>query len=275
LSKAKSIEGILGLGAMGDAVPFTQKVLYSLKRLNLGIFTRFHPVYIILLIVGLLKRIFFRFKTGEGFLLSFCALHYVVLFLMVLNTTEWGVNKTVQADHLSSRHVLPLLLISIYWVGEGFITIHQLISKKAESWTLFLRLRSNGKSAIIFVTLVALILAIVLPKTLKAQGYDRLPEKWAGVWIKNQSGKGMTIFTTVPLVAYYADGEYGYIDFNKDKLDKVKASMIEKKAFYLAIRSKEVLDFTENAEAIKRDFAELNQFEGKGMKKVIVYRMVR
>jgi hypothetical protein len=194
---------------------------------------------------------------------------------MVLNTTEWGVNKTVQADHLSSRHVLPLLLISIYWVGEGFITIHQLISKKAESWTLFLRLRSNGKSAIIFVTLVALILAIVLPKTLKAQRYDRLPEKWAGVWIKNQSGKGMTVFTTVPLVAYYADGEYGYIDFNKDKLDKVKASMIEKKAFYLAIRSKEVLDFTENAEAIKRDFAELNQFEGKGMKKVIVYRMVR
>ena len=272
LSKAKSIEGMLGLGAMGDAVPFTQKVLYSLKRLNLEIFTRFHPVYIILLIVGLLKRIFSRFKTGEGFLLSFCALHCVVLFLMVLNTTEWGVNKAVQADHLSSRHVLPLLLISIYWVGEGFITIHQLISKKAESLTLFLRLRSNGKSAIIFVTLVALILAIVLPKTLKVQRYDRLPEKWAGMWIKNQSGKGMTIFTTLPRVAYYADGNCEYIDFEKDVMTSIKASMVKKGAVYLVLRGREVLGYPGAVEPLHRDFIELMRYEEKGMEKVVVYR---
>jgi 4-amino-4-deoxy-L-arabinose transferase-like glycosyltransferase len=275
LSKAKSIEGILGLGAMGDAVPFTQKVLYSLKRLNLEIFTRFHPVYIILLIAGLLKRIFSRFKTGEGFLLSFCALHYVVLFLMVLNTTEWGVNKAVQADHLSSRHVLPLLLISIYWVGEGFITIHQLISKKAESRTLFLRLRSNGKSAIIFVTLVALILAIVLPKTLKAQRYDRLPEKWAGVWIKNQSGKGMIIFTTLSRVAYYANGDCEYIDFEKDVMTSVKASMVKKGAVYLVLRGREALGYPGAVEPLHRDFIELMRYEEKGMEKIIVYKMVQ
>ena len=275
LSKAKSIEGMLGLGAMGDAVPFTQKVLYSLKRLNLEIFTRFHPVYIILLIVGLLKRIFSRFKTGEGFLLPFCALHYVVLFLMVLNTTEWGVNKAVQADHLSSRHVLPLLLISIYWIGEGFLTIYDWVCKKLESNRLLLHWGSERKAILVMVSLLILILAIVLPKTLKVQRYDRLPERWAGMWIKNQSGKGMTIFTTAPRVAYYAEGNYEYIDFNKDRFDKIKTSMVGKRAFYLAIRSKEVLDFTENAEAIEKDFVERARFEGKGMEKIIVYRMVQ
>jgi hypothetical protein len=125
------------------------------------------------------------------------------------------------------------------------------------------------------VSLLILILAIVLPKTLKPQRYQRLPEKWAGIWIENQSGKGMTIFTTAPRVAYYAEGNYEYIDFNKDRFDKIKTSMVEKRAFYLAIRSKEVLDFTENAEAIKKDFVERARFEGKGMEKIIVYRMVQ
>jgi hypothetical protein len=225
--------------------------------------------------IGLWKRHFSHFKMEVGFLLSFCILHYVVLFLLVLNITEWAGGETIKADHFSGRHVLPLLLFSIYWVGEGIVATHHWIYNKIGSRLLLPRGKTGNRSIIVWGILFLLVAAIVLPQTLKPQRYERLPEKWAGVWIKDQSGKGMTIFTTVPRVAYYADGEYGYIDFNKDKLDKVKASMIEKKAFYLAIRSKEVLDFTENAEAIKRDFAELNQFEGKGMKKVIVYKMIR
>jgi hypothetical protein len=273
--KAKSIGGILGLEVLKDGVPFAHKILYSLKRLNLEILAIFHPLYIFLLITGLLKGVLSRLKTGEGFLLSFGLLHYVVLFLLMLNITEWGGEETIQAVHLSGRHVLPLLLISIYWVGEGFLAIYHWVYKKLESNRLLLRSGPERKSILIMVSLLILILAIVLPKTLKPQRYERLPEKWAGIWIENQSGKGMTIFTTAPRIAFYADGEYEYTDFNKDKLDKVKASMVGKGAFYLAIRNGEVLDFTENAEAIKRDFVELARFEGKGMEKIIVYRMIR
>jgi hypothetical protein len=272
--KAKSIIEMLGVGALKDGVPFAPKILYSFKRINLEIFSRFHPVYIFLLMVGLLKRIISRFKTGEGFLLSFCALHYVVLFLMVLNATEWGADKTIQADHLSGRHVLPLLLFSIYWVGEGFITIYEWICKKTESILLFHRLTLRKESVIIFVTLLVLISAIVLPKTLKPQRYERLPEKWAGIWIKSQSGKGMIIFTTAPRVAFYADGNFEYIDFNKDKFDQIKASMAEKKALYLAIQGREVANLPQNEEAVKRDLVELGRFEGKGMEKIIVYKRV-
>jgi len=275
LSKAKSIGEMLGLVVMKDGVPFTQKILYSLKRLNLEILRVFHPVYIFLLMVGLAKKIFFPRKNGEGFLLSFGVLHYLVLFLMVLNTTVWGPDKTVQADYLSGRHVLPLLFISIFWVGEGFMTILQWISKKIEFRSLMLRIDPKRKPSIIFAILLVVLLATVLPKTLKPQRYERLPEKWAGVWIKNQCGKGMTIFTTLPRVAYYADGNYEYINFNKDRLNKIKASMAEKEALYLAIRRIEVLNFPENAETIKKDFVELTRFEREGMEKIVIYKMVQ
>ena len=273
LSKAKSIGGMLGLEVMEDGVPFTQKILFSLKRLNLEILAIFHPVYIFLLVMGLMKKIFFPRKTGEGFLLSFGVLHYTVLFLMVLNTTVWGADKAVQTDHLSGRHVLPLLLISIFWVGEGFMTIHQWISKKIDSQPLMLRIDPKRKPLITFAVLLMVLLAMVLPKTLKPQRYERLPEKWAGTWIEKQCGKGMTIFTTMPRVAYYADGNYEYIDFNKDRLEKIEASMAEKRALYLVIRGKEVINFPENAETIKRDFVELARFEGKRMEKIILYQM--
>lgn len=279
-SKTKSIVEMFGLGALKDGVPFAHKILYSLKRLNLEIFAIGHPVYMFLLVIGLLKGgllkgIFSRFKSGEGFLLSFCLLHYGILFLLVLNFTEWGGDGTIQADYLSGRHVLPLILFSIYWVGEGLMAIYEWIYKKTESILLFHRLIPRKQSVIIFVAVLVLLSAIVLPKTLKPQRYERLAEKWAGIWIKSQSGKGMTIFTTVPRVAYYADGNFEYIDFNKEKFDQIKASMAEKKALYVAIREREVANFFQNAEAIKRDLVELTRFEGKGMEKIIVYRLGR
>jgi hypothetical protein len=230
---------------------------------------------VFLLIVGLLKGILSRFKPGESFLLSFCLLHYGILFLLVLNLTEWGGGGTIKAGYLSGRHVLPLILFSIYWVGEGFMVIYRWICKKAESILLFHRLIPISQSVIILVAGLALILVIVLPKTLKPQQYERLPEKWAGIWIKNQSGEGTTIFTTVPRVAYYAGGNFEYIDFNKDNIFQIKAPMAEKKDLYLVVREKEITNFPQNAEAIKRDFVELSRFEGKGMEKIIVYKSGR
>lgn len=273
--KAKGVLEMVGLGTGGNTVPSIQKVLYSLKRLNLEIFWRFHPVYIFLLAVGLVKRLFFGLKTGEGFLLSFCGLHYGVLFLMVLNTTRWSEDRAVLADYLSGRHVLPLLLISIYWIGDGFMMIYHLISEKWESHFRWIHPDPIKRSALIFVMLCILVSVSVLPKTLKAKRYQRLPEKWAGTWIKNQYGKGMNIFTTLPQVVYYADGEGEYIDFHKNTPENIETSMVKKKALFLVIRQDEVVNFFGNAEALKKDFVELTRFEGKGMEKILIYKMVQ
>jgi hypothetical protein len=275
LGRAKTMTWFLGLGMTEGEASFIDKFLFSLKRLNFEIFSIYHPLYIFFAMIGLWKRHFSHFKMEVGFLLSFCILHYAVLFLLVLNITEWAGGETIKADHFSGRHVLPLLLFSIYWVGEGIVATHHWIYNKIGSHRLLPRGKTGNRSIIVWGILFLLVAAIVLPQTLKSQRYERLPEKWAGIWIKNQIGKGMTIFTTVPRVAYYADGNYEYIDFNKERLDKIEVSMAEKRALYLAIRGIEIINFPENGEAIKRDFAELNQFEGKGMKKVIVYKMIR
>ncbi len=144
-----------------------------------------------------------------------------------------------------------------------------------ESQRLFLRLGSKRKSATVLVTLLVLILAIVLPKTLKPQRYERLTEKRAGIWIKNQSGKGITIFTTIPRVAFYADGNYEYIDFKKDKWDKMESSMVGKGAFYLVIGQRDIIDFPNEAGSIKKNFTEVIRFEEKGMENLIIYKRLQ
>jgi hypothetical protein len=275
LSRAKTMAWFLGLGITGGETPFIDKLLFSFRRLNLEIFFIVHPLYIFLAVVGLVKRSSPHFRKGEGFLLSFCILHYAVLFLFLLNITVWVRKGAIQADYFSGRYVLPLLLFSVYWVGQGILVIHNWIDEKTGTLRLFLRSQTGNRSLIVWGILFFIVAAIVLPKTFKPQRYDRLPEKWAGVWMRNQFGKGITIFTTVPRVVYYANGDGEYIDLNKDSFDRIMASMVERNALYLAIEEREIIDFPKNGEAIKRDFVELARFEGKGMEKIIVYKRIQ
>jgi hypothetical protein len=272
LSKVKTIEGMLGLGGVSDPVSLASKILFSLKRLNYEIFLTFHVVYMVFLVIGAAKSVLHRPKPGEGFLLIFFLFNYAVLFLLLLNTTEWGSDGTLRVVHMSRRHVLPLLLVSIYWVTDGFLTAYQFISKKVESQAWLSRFDSRIKSGILFSIVLILILVPLLAKISKPQRIDRLPEKWAGLWMKDQYGDGMMIFTTVPLVAYYASGNCEYIDAKKNTLEKVKASMVEKKAFYLVIREKERVYFPK--ETLEKSFVQINRFEGKGMEEVIIYQRV-
>lgn len=131
------------------------------------------------------------------------------------------------------------------------------------------------KSIIIMASLLIVMLAIVLPKTLKSQRYERLPEKWAGIWIKNKFGEGVTIFTSVPRVAYYAEGSLEYVDLRKSRVNKVRASMIEKKASYLVIREEDVSDYPEEAKLMEKDFIEIVRFEQKRMERIIIYKLTQ
>lgn len=273
LSKAKSIKELLSLGVLGGEVSPVNRILFSFKKLNLEILSIFHPLYILFLAIGLIKTFSSRLKEGEKFLISFNVLHYVVLFLLVLNYTDWNAGEDERTFILSGRHVLPLLLFSIYWVGDGFLISYNWILRKLESHRLLSRLELNRRSKLIWLTLLILIVAIILPKTLKPQRYERLPEKWAGIWIRDHYGKGMTIFTTVHRVAYYADGTYEYIDLKKEGIDKIKTNLLEKKALLLVIRDKEMIHIPQRV--IKKDFIELGRFEGKGMEKIIVYKRVQ
>jgi hypothetical protein len=126
------------------------------------------------------------------------------------------------------------------------------------------------------VSLLILILAIILPKTLKPQRYERLPEKWTGIWIRNQSGRGVTIFTNMPRVAYYAYANENskYIDLRKSTVNEVKASMIKQQASYLVIGDQDVSGYPEEVRSLQKDFVEVIRFEQKRMVKIIVYKII-
>jgi Dolichyl-phosphate-mannose-protein mannosyltransferase len=271
-SKSKPLWKMLALGGSTDPVPFANKIFFSFKQLNRDIFITFHYVYIFLLIIGLLKKAFLPRKAGEGFLLSFFILHYLVSFLLVLNTTEWSGDGRIVAVHLSGRHVMPLFLVSIFWIGEGLIMMQHWVSKMVDSLAILAHLKSERRASVILVTLLVIALALILPFTLKPQRYERLPEKWAGMWIKNQSGKGVTIFTTLPRVAFYAEGNFEFSDLEKGGLKDIKTSMVKKGAVYLVLEGTWVLGHPEVAKHLTGDFIEAKRFEHRGMEKLVIYR---
>jgi hypothetical protein len=263
LGKTKTLGMILGWEETGGDIPLYERVLYSLKELNLEIIGTFHPLYLLLLIFGLWKKKRgLGLKTGEKFLISLGALHYVILFLLILNFTEWKRDEMVVGAYFSGRHVLPLLIVTIYWVGQGVLEVHSWVSERKG-----LHFGRERRSLVVWSILIILLFGLVLPKTLKPQRYERLTEKWAGFWIKDRSGEGSTIFTSVRRVAYYTETNYEYVDLKKDSLDKIKAAMTEKDALYLIVGG-------EDAFLPSGYFNQITSFGGKGLKTVIIYERV-
>ena len=265
LSKTKSLVEFLSWGITKEGgIPLVYRIFNALKRLNLEVLSLYHPLYILFLVIGLWRKIFNRLKSGEGFMIVLFAVHYIVLFMLILNLTD---PKQV-GTNFSGRHVLPLLVISIYWVGEGFSHLTSWIFEKGAAYPLLSRLDINKRSFFALSIAVILVLALVLPKTLKPQRYQRLTEKWAGIWIRNQSGQGATIFTTAPRIAYYAEGSYEYVDFGKTSLEEMKRLMEGKKGSYLAIQERDVSFLSSGGQWL----IEVQRLGGKGLETIIVYR---
>jgi hypothetical protein len=158
-------------------------------------------------------------------------------------------------------------------MGEGFLHLHDWLHDRMGSLKITFLSEPGRRSMFVWFSLFLLALALILPKTLKSQRYERLPEKWAGRWIKNQYGQGTTIFTTTPRVAFYAEGRYEFIDLKKGNIEMIRNAMTDQKAVFLVLRKGETDDIAR--EVIQNDFIELSRFEGKGMETVIIYKKAR
>jgi hypothetical protein len=272
LSKAKGLEGFLGLQESRGGISLWSKLLYSLKALNLEILAVYHPVYLFLLLIGLWGSIKSRLMPGERFLLLLVFLHYVVSFLMVFNLTEWNQDGSVHMSYFSGRHVLPLLVVSIYWVGRGFLTLFDWLAERIKRLIFFGGPPSLKQSAAVCV-LFALMAAMILPKTLKPQRYERLSEKWAGTWIKNQPGGKKTILTSLPRIAYYGEGNLVFI--TSETPTKSQGGGACRDEVYLAVREGETFSLGDGPHEWKQGFTEAHRFGGKGVETIVVYRKNR
>jgi len=165
-----------------------------------------------------------------------------------------------------------LLSFSVYWMEEGFVYLYGWFDHRLGYFNIVLLSKPKRRALLAWLLLFLLAFAIILPKTLKPQRYERLPEKWAGIWMRSQYGKGTAMLTTAPRVAFYADGVCEHIDFKKETSDKIKASMAERGARYLVFRGRTLADDPEIGKSINRNFIEVVRFEGKGMEKVVIFK---
>lgn len=268
-NNAKSLTVLLGLKGGGEGPPLIEKMIFSFKKLNSEIFSIFHPIYLFLLFIGIVKRFPSPLKENEKYILIFIVTHYIILFLLILNFTDWGLAPAEITWMFSGRHTLPLLIFTIYWAGDGLNEIYQWLMKKFErSRSTF---RFQGKMIGIFS--MFLIFALVIPKTLKPQRYERIHEKWAGIWIKNNFGNGAQILTTLPRVAYYADGRLKLINLKLENLESTPLDLRSPKELFLVLRESEALSMKE--ELKKSHFRELKRFENDGMERIVLYKKTR
>ena len=185
----------------------------------------------------------------------------------------------IVASAFSGRHVLPLVVISFFWMSMGIWEVRERIYK----WIVSKRdaVCSLNLSRRVLVVILAVIALSILPKTLKPQGTDKLGGKIAGIWIKENSGKkAPIIMTNMPQVAYYAMGT----PIGLPKISCKKFAGSEKivgsakiKADYLVInckgienRSPNLLKLCEKSNSLKMVF----DYREKRRDRVIVYKVI-
>ncbi len=132
---------------------------------------------------------------------------------------------------------MPIIIPAIFCVGIGVhatgIWIHERFQIE--------RLRFGFKEFLRSVWIVQLIILVIvvgvlLPKTLKPQGIDKLGVKKVGQWIRENSYKpSPAIFSASARNAYYAGGEHIQMGSVGDALSGARAEKVD----YILITLKE------------------------------------
>lgn len=153
----------------------------------------FHWPLFFLWILGILKYARkARFDKGQCFILSFYLLYLPILYLLLVNI-----------GYVSRRHLVPLVMIGLFWVAIGVEELRDWLVGKIGKWNR----ASHFSPSRLFVLIVALTVAILLPKTLKPQRSDKAWIKEAGIWITKNGPLNPKIVSNDPRIAYYAGGE--------------------------------------------------------------------
>ena len=189
--------GISKLNDIGKHPPVVISNIYleNIKKffnLSTRLASTFHWPLFFLWLVGILKcRGIARFDKGQWFILSFYLLYLPILYLLLLNV-----------GYVSRRHLLPLIVIGLFWAAIGV--------EESKNWILRKMYKLNRASYLspmgISVIILCMTIAILLPKTLKHQRSDKIWIKKAGIWITKNGPSNPKIMSSDPRVAYYAGG---------------------------------------------------------------------
>ncbi len=170
-------------------------------------FSTFHPLLFVLFLLGMAywgkierERLFGRYVLT-------IILFY--LFILIRLSLTHGVYLGEDVNYTSRRHVMPIIIPALFWVGIGITVVGTWLYKRIQKGNLGVGLRTligeNEKMVLLVVLII--VVGILLPKTLKSQRLDKIGIVKVGRWIRENSGKKEpVIFSTSARNAYYAGG---------------------------------------------------------------------
>ena len=211
-----------------------ESVLYIAKKyLN-----TFHPFLFIFLIIGAINWTRIKRERLIGFYITTIIIFYLFI-LYRLNITQMAYFGDI-FQYPSRRHLMPIIIPAVFCVGIGVYATGIWIHERFQIDRLRFGFKELLRSVwIVQLIILVIVVGVLLPKTLKPQGIDKLGVKKVGQWIRENSDKlSPAIFSASARNAYYAGGKHNKMERINDALSVARA----KKVDYILITHKEYKD---------------------------------
>ncbi|MFQ5787958.1 MAG: ArnT family glycosyltransferase [Thermodesulfobacteriota bacterium] len=186
-----------------------------------------HPLLFIFLIIGVIN--WTRIKKERFFGLFIASIIVFYLFILYrLNITYIPSYGDIY-QYPSRRHLMPLVILAVFFVGIGVYTTGSLVHDKVQFDKLKSGLRGRLRNVwIVQLIILMIIISVLLPKTLKPQRSDKLGIKEVGQWIREHSRKSSpAILSDSARNAYYAGGKHVQMVSINNALSKARAKKVD------------------------------------------------
>ena len=195
----------------------------------------FHPFLFILLIIGVINWTRIDKKRFFGIYVTSIILFYLII-LYRLNLTHLGHGDNIY-QYPSRRHLMPLVIPAIFFVGLGIYATGTWTHKKFHNCNFIIGFKELLKSTwIVQLIVLMIVVSVLLPKTLKPQRFDKHGIKVVGQWIRTNSHKpSLVILSDSSRNAYYAGGKHVQMYGINDALGVAQA----RKADYIIIMQRD------------------------------------
>lgn len=217
----------------------------------------YHPIFLPFLLFGVIRRKRFKgFKIGEIYILSFI-LYRIIMLIVIAGIT--------------SRYFYAFIPIALCWAGAGFWEIDCRLQKTFKDKNLLI-----GKTQIncFSIIILAVILAICLPRGLRPIREHRAIQKEAGYWLReNTEQKEFVVVSPSPQEAFYAGASW-YVLKGKTYTEVINNARI-KKADFIIIDRNITTACPDFKDSVKVDDLEIltNKFE-EDDRKIVIYKLL-
>lgn len=194
-----------------------------------------HPFLFVFFIIGVISWK----KTGKDRFFGLYLLTIIVFYLLILlrlNLVNIANSGTIY-QYPSRRHLMPIIIPAIFCVGIGVYAIGTWTYKRLQVYSLKVYILRQLKSKwIVQLAVLIIVVGVLMPKTLKHQGVDKIGIKNVAQWIKQNSDKQSPVIMSSSIRnAYYADGRH----MQMHNIDEVFSIAEKKCADYILITQRD------------------------------------